>query len=183
MHDLRVQIVRNLQGPDEKVPMFGRYGVSVTLLRIASRSPSPQRRVLARPRCTQANGHGSRRDTVLQSSAVALAQASAPTAVRSEIATQRASFLQTSGCRGLMMAAGNATDRAGSLWSCAASSRCLFRSGRTLGAARRVRSAGSTLARELKEHRTFDSGQLFPSDLRLGTRTDGARPQSQWTDC
>ena len=46
----------------------------------------------------------------------------------------------------------------------------------SFAAAHRVRSAGSTLIRELKEHRTFDCEELFPSDLRLGTHTDGARP-------
>ena len=61
-------------------------------------------------------------------------------------------------------------------WSRAASSRCLCSSSSPLAAARRVRSAGSALVRELKEHRTFHCEELFPSDLRLGTRTDGARP-------
>ena len=60
-------------------------------------------------------------------------------------------------------------------WSRAASSRCLCSSSSPLAAARRVRSAGSTLIRELKEHRTFDCEELFPSDLRLEGRTQMVR--------
>ena len=55
-------------------------------------------------------------------------------------------------------------------WSRAASSRCLCSSSSPLAAARRVRSAGSTLIRELKEHRTFDCEELFSSGLQRGRR-------------
>ena len=160
------------------MPTFGTYGVSVTLLRLAYRSPLAQRRVLARGRCIQANGHDTRRDTVLQSSAATLPKSSAATAVRTEIASQRSFLLKTSGCRLPWTPHGGQQPHGYCQlpWSRAASSRCLCSSSSPLAAARRVRSAGSTLVRELKEHRTFHCEELFPSDLRLGTRTDGARP-------
>ena len=60
----------------------------------------------------QANGHDTRRDTVLQSSAATLPKSSATTAVRTEIASQRSSLLQTSGCRGRLMAENNHTGTA-----------------------------------------------------------------------
>jgi len=59
-------------------------------------------------------------------------------------------------------------------WSRAASSRCLCSSSSPLAAARRVRSAGSTLVRELKEHRTFDCEELFSSGLHSQPRATRA---------
>ena len=164
-----------LKGLSEQVPTFGTYGVSVTLLRLADRSPLAQRWVLARARCIQANGHDTRRDTVLQSSAATLPKSSAATAVRTEIASQRSSLLQTSGCHGRLMAGNNHTGTA-SCPGAAASSRCLCSSSSPLAAARRVRSAGSTLVRELnlKEHRTFDCEELFSSGLHSGPRATRA---------
>ena len=44
-----------------------------------------------------------------------------------------------------------------------------------LAAARRVRSPGSTLIRELKEHRTFDCEELFSSGLQTKLRTGRAQ--------
>ena len=55
------------------------------------------------------------------------------------------------------------------LWSLAARCRCLGTSASTLAAAHRARSAGSTLVRELKEHRTFDREELFSSGLQRET--------------
>ena len=101
-----------IKGLVEKVTTFGTYGVSVTLIRLAYRSLLTQRRVLARPRCIRASGHDTRRDTVLQSSAATLAESSAPTAVRTEFASQRSSLLQTSGCCGRRMAGNNHADHA-----------------------------------------------------------------------
>ena len=118
--------------------MFGTYGVSVTLLRLADRSPLAQRRVLARARCIQANGHDTRRDTVLQSSAATLPKSSAATAVRTEIASQRSFLLQTSGCRGRLMAGNNHTGTA----SCP-------------GAARRAADAFAALLRLLQQHAAY----------------------------
>ena len=60
------------------------------------------------------------------------------------------------------------------LWSCAASSRCICSSSSPLAAARRVRSAGSTLVRELKEHRTFDCEEAFASGLHSQPRATRA---------
>ena len=137
------------------------------LLRLADRSPLAQRRVLARARCIQANGHDARGDTVLQSSAATLLKSSAATAVRTEIASQRSSLLQTIGCHGCLMAGNNHTGTA----SCPGAAR---RAADAFAAllrllqqhpAHRVRSAGSALIRELKEHRTFDCEELFSSGL------------------
>ena len=140
------------EGLSENVTLFDTYGVSVTLIRLAYRSLLTQRRVLARPRCIRASGHDTRRDTVLQSSAATLAESSAPTAVRTEFASQRSSLLQTSGCRGRHMVGQQPCGQWQLLWSCAASSRCNCSCSSPLAAARRARSAGSTLAKELKEH-------------------------------
>ena len=118
--------------------IFGTYGVSVTLLRLADRPPLAQRRVLARARCIQANGHDTRRDTVLQSSAATLPKSSAATAVRTEIASQRSSLLQTSGCHGRLMAGNNHTGTA----SCP-------------GAARRAADAFAALLRLLQQHAAY----------------------------
>ena len=124
-----------VKGYDEKVPTFGTSGFAVPLLRLAKRSPLHQRRVLARARCIQANGHDTRRDTVLQSSAATLAKSSAPTAVRTEIASQRSSLLQTSGCRGCLVAGNNHAGNA-----------------RCSGAARRATGAFAALLRLLQQH-------------------------------
>ena len=97
-----------------------------------------QRRVLARARCIQANGHDTRRDTVLQSSAATLPKSSAATAVRTEIASQRSSLLQTSGCHGRLMAGNNHTGTA----SCP-------------GAARRAADAFAALLRLLQQHAAY----------------------------
>ena len=68
-------------------------------------------------------------------------------------------------------------------WSRAASSRCLCSSSSPLAAARRVRSAGSTLIRELKEHRTFDCEELFSSGLQRETASSaGCFPCKERTD-
>ena len=68
-------------------------------------------------------------------------------------------------------------------WSRAASSRCLCSSSSPLAAARRVRSAGSTLVRELKEHRTFDCEELFSSGLQRATASNaGCCPCKERTD-
>ena len=101
-------------------------------------SPLAQRRVLARARCIQANGHDIRRDTVLQSSAATLPKSSAATAVRTEIASQRSSLLQTSGCHGRLMAGNNHTGTA----SCP-------------GAARRAADAFAALLRLLQQHAAY----------------------------
>ena len=69
------------------------------------------------------------------------------------------------------------------LWSLAARCRCLGTSASTLAAAHRARSAGSTLVRELKEHRTFDCEELFSSGLHLTTHTTRLRcPGKERTD-
>ena len=115
--------------------LFDTYGVSVTLIRLAYRSLLTLRRVLARPRCIRASGHDTRRDTVLQSSAATLAESSAPTAVRTEFASQRSSLLQTSGCRGRHMVGNNHAGNA----SCS-------------GATRRAADAVAALPRLLQQH-------------------------------
>ena len=107
----------------------------MTLIRLAYRSLLTQRRVLARPRCIRASGHDTRRDTVLQSSAATLAESSAPTAVRTEFASQRSSLLQTSGCRGRHMVGINYAGNG----SCS-------------GAARRAEDAFEALPRLLQQH-------------------------------
>ena len=112
----------------------------MTLLRLADRPPLAQRRVLARARCIQANGHDTRRDTVLQSSAATLPKSSAATAVRTEIASQRSFLLQTSGCRGRLVAGNNHTGTAS--WSCP-------------GAARRAADAFAALLRLLQQHAAY----------------------------
>jgi len=63
------------------------------------------------------------------------------------------------------------------------STSCLCSSSSPLAAAHRVRSAGSTLVRELKEHRTFDCEELFSSGLQRETASSaGCFPCKERTD-
>ena len=122
------------------------------------------------------------RYSVLQSSAATLPKSSAATAVRTEIASQRSS---PSNQRLPWTPHGGQQPHGHCQlpWSRAASSRCLCSSSSPLAAARRVRSAGSTLIRELKEHRTFDCEELFSSGLHRTTRASCVHcPGKEWTD-
>ena len=137
----------NTKGFERKSAHFGTYGVSVTLIRLADRPPLAQKWVLARSRCIQANGHDTRRDTVLQSSAATLPKSSAATAMRTEIASQRSSLLQISGCRGRVMAVNSHTGTASCTGAARRAADAFAALLRLLQPARRRRGAGSTLIR------------------------------------
>ena len=137
---------------------------------VAIQSSLHQRRVLVRCRCSEALGRHTRRQTMMPSSDAALAKSSA--ACRGEVRCR----CQTgpSPCSRRLQWPHGRSQRPHRpcqlIWSRAAGCRCLGTSAWTLPAARRRRGAGSTAVRWLKEHRTFDCGQLFSSGLHGGMR-------------
>ena len=153
--------------------IFGTFGVSVALLRSADRSPLAQRRVLARVRCIQANGHDTRRDTVLRAAELCRNLAEELGSDRGEDRDRISAELSPSNQRLPRSPYGGqqpqrALPAALELRGEQQMPLQLFLASCT--AARRVHSAGSTLVRELKEHRTFVYREPFASGLHGGMR-------------
>ena len=94
IHYLALRLEEPNERVAKKVPTFGTYGFSVTLIRFAYPPPLAQRRVLARARCIYKRTGRNKRT---------LAKSSAATTVRTE---KRDCFLQRSSLRDLGYRAG-----------------------------------------------------------------------------